>query len=132
MELDSLQKADCLTKSSHVFIDSISEIRRSMVPSNILPRLLKEDQPIFQIQNITEAEVIKIIAALRNSRDVHGIDNNFLKTHKDALIQPITLIVNQSIKGQFRELGKRPLLHPSLNQDQKHRSLTTGQLASCQ
>lgn len=84
---------------NNYFIDSISEITRSIVPSNILPRLLNEDQPIFQIQNITEAEVIKIIAALKNSKamDVHGIDNNFLKTHNDALIQPITLMVNQSI-----------------------------------
>lgn len=29
--------------------------------------------------------------------DVHGINTNFLKTHTDALVQPITFMVNQSI-----------------------------------
>lgn len=67
---------------NNYFIDSISEITRPFAPSTILPRLINEGQHIFKIQNITEAEVVKIIDTLKNSKakDVHGIDN-FLNSY---------------------------------------------------
>lgn len=67
--------------------------------SSYLPQSLNIVNPIFELQNITDTEIAKIISTLKKSKasDVNGIDTNFLRTHAEALVQPITLLVNQSI-----------------------------------
>ena len=58
-----------------------------------------DTHPVFDLEEITEVEVKNIISGLRGSkaRDADDFDTNFIKTHIDGLIKPITMLVNQSI-----------------------------------
>ncbi len=81
------------------FLDSVLEITRHFTPSTIVPRQPSNDQPIFQLANIPETEVTKIISALSCSKakDVYGMDTNFIKMYSHELVKPITHLVNLSI-----------------------------------
>lgn len=85
---------------NNYFIDSVSEITKLFTPSTRQPRLINDDQPIFKLENKTETEVKKIITTFKCSKakDDYDIDTNFIKTYADALIQPITLMINQSLQ----------------------------------
>ena len=84
---------------NNYFLDSVLEITQHFAPSCVSPNPIKDNQPIFELEVITETEVRQIVKALKGSkaRDVHGFDTNFLKTHIDSLAKPITKLVNQSI-----------------------------------
>ncbi len=45
-------------------------------------------------------EVANTISGLKNSKamDIYGIDTNFLKRHKETLLQPIAYLINQSLR----------------------------------
>ena len=88
------------TELNNYFIDSVNEISQLFNPPdyNYIP--INHSQPIFRIEEISEIEVDNIIRSLNSSKakDIYDLDTNFLKAHKDALIPPITHLVNQSIK----------------------------------
>lgn len=68
-------------------------------PSTYTPCPIKNDLPIFRLEEVTEAEGRKIIRSLKSSKakDAYGLDSNFLKTNADHLIKPLTHLVNLSI-----------------------------------
>lgn len=71
---------------NNYFVDSITEITKLFPASSYLPQSLNTVNPIFELQNIKETEVAKIISTLKKSkaRDVNGIDTNFLRTYADC------------------------------------------------
>ena len=76
------------------FINSALDITKLFPPSEVSPSLTVDTQPVFDLEEITEVEVKNIISGLRGSKARH---TNFIKTHIDGLIKPITMLVNQSI-----------------------------------
>lgn len=81
------------------FISSVTQIVQLFTPSVYSPCPIKDDLPIFRLEEITEAEVGKIIRSLKSSKakDAYGLDSNFLKSNADHLIKPLTHLVNLSI-----------------------------------
>ena len=57
----------------------------------------------FNIQEITEPEVIEIITTLNNSKtkDIFGLDTSFLKSRTEVLVPPLMHLVNLSIKNSI-------------------------------
>lgn len=49
------------------FLDSVNDITKLFAPSNVLPRPIISDHPIFNVKQISEHEVKKIISALKCS-----------------------------------------------------------------
>ena len=68
-------------------INSVKELAQS-VPPVILPSTpIDDSKPTLNIMEISESAVIKIITSLRHSKakDAYGLDNTFLKSHKESL-----------------------------------------------
>ncbi len=64
---------------------------------------------------VTEAQVNKILKSLKSSKskDVFGLDSLFLKRNADAFTEPLTKIVNASIKGdKYPNDWKSPIVVP--------------------
>lgn len=61
---------------------------------------LNTAKPVFSLNEISNANVNKLISTLKNSKskDVYGLDTILLKTHKETLTDPITKIVNASFR----------------------------------
>ena len=82
------------------FLNSVNEITQRFNPSKSVPSPINNDLPILNLEEITENEVKNIVRSLKASKakDAHGLDTNFLKTNVDALVAPITELVNLSIR----------------------------------
>lgn len=90
-----------LTNEFNIFFsNSVREITAIYPPPEIVTRPIDPLLPVFHLREITELEVNNIIGSLKNSKakDVQGLDTYYLKMFKDALIAPITHLINSSFK----------------------------------
>ena len=78
------------------------DITKLFPPSEVSPSPIVDTHPVFDLEEITEVEVKNIISGLRSSkaRDADDLDTNFIKTHIDGLIEPTTMLVNESISAR--------------------------------
>lgn len=97
------------------FIDSIKTLTHNSPGLNHSIAPLNTNAPILTFREVTKSKVCMIISSLNCSRakDVYGMDTIFIKTHKEALIPPITKIINQSIiDGVFPSAWKTAAITP--------------------
>ncbi len=107
------------TELNTFFLDSVYEITQSFNSPSYSICSINYAQPIFQLQEISKMEVANTISGLKNSKamDIYGLDTNFLKRHKETLLQPIAYLINQSLrKSIVPSAWKMPWSHPFLNQ----------------
>ena len=72
-------------------------------------------EPAFNIRNVTESEVARMIRSLQQARarDILGIDAVMLKELSTTLTNPITKIINLSIsQGLFPSIWKSAVVVP--------------------
>ncbi len=88
------------TELNTFFLDSVYEITQSFNSPSYYICSINYAQLIFQLQEISEIEVANTISGLKNSKamDIYGLDTNFLKRHKETLLQPIAYLINQSLR----------------------------------
>ncbi len=88
------------TELNTFFLDSVYEITQSFNSPSYSICSINYAQTIFQLQEISEIEVANTISGLKNSKamDIYGLDTNFLKRHKETLLQPIAFLINQSLR----------------------------------
>ena len=78
------------------FISSVEELTKHFNCSQNPHNPVDASKPMFSIEEISVLEVIQIISSLKSSkaRDTFGLTSDFLKTHKEALADPIAHLVN--------------------------------------
>ncbi len=88
------------TELNLFFINSVKQISSLFTAPDYDYCPVNPAHPVFNIDKISEIEVMKIMRALKNSkaRDDYGIDTNFLKMNMESLVCPIMHLVNLSIK----------------------------------
>lgn len=88
------------TSLNHFFLESVNEIAQLFSTPECIDSPVNPTQPVFEITEIADAEIAKIISNLSNSKakDVFGLNTNFIKEHKDSLVRPITHLVNLSLR----------------------------------
>lgn len=88
------------TEFNSFFINSIQEISSLFTTPGYVFHPVNCEHHVFNISEISEKEVMKIICALNksNAKDVYGFDINFLIDHKESLVCPITQLLNISIR----------------------------------
>jgi len=101
---------------NNYFIDSVENISKcfSSEYKNTLGQVEQTEQA-FNIEYITEADVVRVIRSLRPSRakDVIGMNTVMLKELSELLVYPITKIVNLSIaQGLFPNVWKLAAVFP--------------------
>ena len=80
------------------FIDSVENIKYFSSEYKNTSCQVRQTEPAFNIEYITEADVMRVIRSLRPSlaKDVIGMNTIMLKDLSESLVYPITKIVNLS------------------------------------
>lgn len=101
---------------NNYFIDSVENIIKCFSSEyKNTPRQVEQTEPAFNIEYITEADVVRVIRSLRPSRAkaVIGMSTVMLKELSESLVYPITKIVNLSIaQGLFPNVWKLAAVFP--------------------
>ena len=69
----------------------------------------------FYIKEVTQDKVKKVIANMSNSmaKDNHNLNTTFIKRHQSCLLEPVTYLVNLSIRtNRFPESWKTAIITP--------------------
>ena len=98
------------------FIESVEELSRKFKSS----KLSSEQHNIacsdnFQIKEVSSNTVAKYISNMNNSmsKDIHGLSAELIKRNQNVLLEPITHLVNLSIKtNKFPESWKMAIIAP--------------------
>ena len=108
--------AEVANALNHYFIDSVTSIVKFFSPdrsTNISQ--VRQTEPAFKIETVTESDVTRVIRSLRSSRakDVIGMSTMSLKELSASLVRPITKIINLSIiEGTFPSVWKLAAVFP--------------------
>lgn len=76
---------------------------------------VKNDPDLFEMREVDAATVLKAINNLNNSsaKDIYKLDAAFLKKHSHILVNPLTHVINTSIRtSQFPDIWKKALVKP--------------------
>ena len=81
---------------NHYFIDSVAAIAQTFPPVSLNVSQINTMEPAFNLQNVTETEVIQIMKSIKTSRatDVYGMDTSMLKELGTTLAYPLTKLIN--------------------------------------
>ena len=95
--------AEVVVALNHYFIDSLDDIIKCFSPAHIIPSQGRHTEPAFNLETITESDVMRVIGSLKSSRakDVNGMNSVMLKELSAFLVCPITQIVNLSIAQEI-------------------------------
>ena len=92
---------------NHYFIDSVAAIAQTFPPVSLNVSQINTMEPAFNLQNVTETEVIQIMKSIKTSRatDVYGMDTSMLKELGTTLAYPFTKLINQSFTQGTQVFG---------------------------
>lgn len=111
--------AQVANEFNNFFIQSVNNLASSFPCCNNIGLttvdLLEGQDNLFQLREVGQTAVLKAIQDLNTtfSKDIFNLDIAFLKKYSSILVQPLTNLVNISIKsGQFPDGWKNALVIP--------------------
>ena len=96
-------------------MDSVKALTSSQQTNTLHAVPVDETQPVFTINEVPESKVLEILSSLKSSKakDSYGIDSNFLRKHQESLSEPITKMVNASVReAVFPQAWKSAIVTP--------------------
>ena len=109
---DSVQIAN---EFNNYFIQSVEELAQCFEPVKLPQVTLMDSSQCFHIREVDKEKVGKIMNRLSNSKakDLFGLDTAFIKKHSSILNEPITHLINLSIRaGRFPHCWKTAIITP--------------------